>query len=98
ARDNAIYHLAAALGRLAAYEFPVKLSETTRRYFEVMSKLERGQLGADMKAILQPTRHPAALVRLSAQPVYTAQLRTTCVATMLDGGHAMNALPQSARA
>jgi acetylornithine deacetylase/succinyl-diaminopimelate desuccinylase-like protein len=98
ARDNAIYHLADALGRLARFEFPVKLNETTRAYFERMSTLETGQLSADMKAITLAKPDPQAIARLSANPVYNAQLRTTCVATMLEGGHAPNALPQLARA
>jgi acetylornithine deacetylase/succinyl-diaminopimelate desuccinylase-like protein len=97
-RDNAIYHLADALGRLAKFEFPVKLNPTTRAYFERMSTLEQGQLAADMKAVTLATPDPAAVARLSATPVYNAQLRTTCVATMLEGGHAVNALPQVARA
>jgi acetylornithine deacetylase/succinyl-diaminopimelate desuccinylase-like protein len=97
-RDNAIYHLADALGRLAKFEFPVKLNETTRAYFERMSTLETGQLRADMKAVTLAQPDPEGVARLSAKPVYNAQLRTTCVATMLEGGHAYNALPQVARA
>jgi acetylornithine deacetylase/succinyl-diaminopimelate desuccinylase-like protein len=96
--DNAIYHLAAALDRLAKFDFPVKLNETTRGYFERMSTLETGQLAADMKSVASAKPDPAALTRLSAEPVYNAQLRTTCVATQLNGGHAPNALPQLARA
>src|SRR6266566_8015053 len=98
ARDNAIYRLADALGRLAKFDFPVKLNETTRGSFERMSALETGQLGADMKAMTLAKPDPEAIARLSAKPVYNAQLRTTCVATMLEGGHAFNALPQLARA
>jgi acetylornithine deacetylase/succinyl-diaminopimelate desuccinylase-like protein len=98
ARDNAIYHLADALARLARFEFPVKLNETTRAYFERMSTLETGQFSADMKAITLAKPDPEAIARLSAKPAYNAQLRTTCVATMLEGGHAPNALPQLARA
>ncbi len=97
-RDNAIYHLADALGRLARYEFPVKLNETTKKYFEVMSTLEEGQLAADMKSVASGSADPEAAARLSSRPVYNSQLRTTCVATMLEGGHAYNALPQLARA
>ncbi len=98
ARDNAIYHLADALGRLAKFEFPVKLNETTRASFERMSALETGQLGADMKAVTLARPDPEAVARLSAKPIYNAELRTTCVATMLEGGHAYNALPQLTRA
>jgi acetylornithine deacetylase/succinyl-diaminopimelate desuccinylase-like protein len=98
ARDNAIYRLADGLARLAMFEFPLKLNETTRAYFKRMSALETGQLAADMKAVTLATPNPEAIARLSAKPVYNAQLRTTCVATMLEGGHAPNALPQLARA
>ena len=96
--DNAIYALARGLARLADFQFPVELNETTRLYFERMASLEKGQLAADMKAVLGTKPDPAALQRLSAQPPYNAQLRTTCVATQLDGGHAENALPQLAHA
>jgi acetylornithine deacetylase/succinyl-diaminopimelate desuccinylase-like protein len=95
--NNAIYHLAAALDRLAKFQFPDRLNETTRNNFERMASLEQGQLAADMRAVTR-TPDPAAVARLSAQAVYNAQLRTTCVATMLSGGHAPNALPQLARA
>jgi acetylornithine deacetylase/succinyl-diaminopimelate desuccinylase-like protein len=97
-RDNAIYELSAALAKLAQYEFPLEFNATTRLYFERMSALETGQTAADMKAILAPVPDAAALVRLSALPPYNAQLRTTCIATRLAGGHADNALPQQARA
>jgi len=69
ARDNAIYRLADALGRLAKFDFQVKLNETTRAYFERMSALETGQLGADMKAITLAQPDPEAIARLSAKPV-----------------------------
>jgi acetylornithine deacetylase/succinyl-diaminopimelate desuccinylase-like protein len=96
-RDNAIYALAAALGRLEKYEFPVQLNDTTRLFFERMAGIESGQLAADMRSVTaQPD--PAAVARLSMAPNYNAQLRTTCVATRLEGGHADNALPQRARA
>jgi acetylornithine deacetylase/succinyl-diaminopimelate desuccinylase-like protein len=96
--DNAIYSLAKGLSRLADYQFPVQLNPTTRLYFERMASMEQGQLAADMRAVLSPTPDPAAIERLSAKPPYNAQLRTTCVATQLEGGHAENALPQLARA
>jgi len=94
--DNAIYELAQGLTRLAAYQFPVKLNEVTRTYFQRMSKLEAGQTAADMAAVTSGDADAAA--RLSQTPVYNALLRTTCVATRLEGGHADNALPQSAKA
>jgi acetylornithine deacetylase/succinyl-diaminopimelate desuccinylase-like protein len=97
-RDNAIYELAAGLTRLAQFDFPVQLNETTRRYFETLSRIEQGQDAADMKAVLTDPPDTAALARLSAKTPYNAQLRTTCVATRLEGGHADNALPQVARA
>lgn len=95
-KDNAIYELAAALGRLEAYAFPVELNEVTRAYFERMAGIEDGQTAADMKAVT--TGDAAAAARLSELPNYNAMLRTTCVATRLEGGHADNALPQLARA
>ncbi len=96
--DNAIYQLAAGLGRLERHRFPVRLDETTRRYFEQMSAVETGQAAADVKAVLAAKPDPAAADRLSAKPPYNSQMRTTCTATRLDGGHADNALPQLARA
>jgi acetylornithine deacetylase/succinyl-diaminopimelate desuccinylase-like protein len=97
-KDNAIYRLAQGLARLAQYDFPVKLNETTRAFFERSAALEEGQMGADMRAVASAQPDPAAVARLSALPLYNAQLRTTCVATLLEGGHAVNALPQVARA
>jgi acetylornithine deacetylase/succinyl-diaminopimelate desuccinylase-like protein len=97
-KDNAIYHLAAGLTRLAQYDFPFKLLPVTRGYFERAADFETGQLAADMKAILREPPDPAALARLAERPMFNALMRTTCVATMLDAGHATNALPQRARA
>jgi acetylornithine deacetylase/succinyl-diaminopimelate desuccinylase-like protein len=96
--DNAITRLANAIGRLSRFHFPVNLNETTRAYFERSSGLASGQLAADMRAITKNERDSAAAARLSMSPFYNAQLRTTCVPTMLEGGHAPNALPQTARA
>ena len=97
-KDNAIYELSDALGRLARYDFPVQLNETTRGFFDKMASLETGPLAADMKSLVSAKPDPAAIERLSAQVPYNAQMRTTCVATRLEGGHADNALPQLARA
>jgi acetylornithine deacetylase/succinyl-diaminopimelate desuccinylase-like protein len=96
--DNAIYDLAAGLTRLSAFRFPVQLNETTRLYFQRMAEIETGPLGADLKAVLADNPDPAAVERLSAKPPYNALLRTTCVATRVEAGHADNALPQLARA
>jgi acetylornithine deacetylase/succinyl-diaminopimelate desuccinylase-like protein len=100
AKDNAIYHLAQGLARLAAFDFPVRLNETTRAFFERMSRVERGDVAADMRALVAgATPDLAAAARLSSSsPYHNALMRTTCVATRLSGGHADNALPQSARA
>jgi acetylornithine deacetylase/succinyl-diaminopimelate desuccinylase-like protein len=92
--DNAIYQMAAALTRIGQYAFPVKLNEVTRAYFDKMGGIEQGPMSADFKAITQAMPDPAAIARVSATPLYNSMLRTTCVATKIDGGHALNALPQ----
>jgi len=98
ARENAIYTLAEALGRFSEYRFPVKLAEVTRSYFERSAPYAPGQLGADMRAIGNGTADAAAYDRMSAIPFFNAQLRTTCITTMVQAGHAENALPQTATA
>jgi acetylornithine deacetylase/succinyl-diaminopimelate desuccinylase-like protein len=97
-RENAIYRLAEALVRLSKYEFPVNLSDTTRGYFTRMAAIESGQTAADMRAVMRDPPDPAAIARLSQDPLNNATLRTTCVATMVQAGHAVNALPQRAQA
>jgi len=106
-KDNAIYHLAAGLDRLAKFDFPVNLNEVTRSYFARMSKVETGTIAADMKLIAarSGSEHQraqrdeeGAVKRLSESPYYNALMRTTCVATRVEAGHADNALPQTARA
>lgn len=97
-KDNAIYHLAGGLTRLAQFDFPIQLNETTRTWLEEAAALEDKQIGADMRSVASGHPDPASVARLSAMPVYNAQLRTTCVATLLEGGHADNALPQRAQA
>jgi acetylornithine deacetylase/succinyl-diaminopimelate desuccinylase-like protein len=97
-KDNAIYHLANGLARLGAYDFPFKLTEATRAYYERMAQIETGQVAADMKAILRDPPDAEAIARLAVGVSNNSTFRTTCVATMLEGGHAANALPQRARA
>jgi acetylornithine deacetylase/succinyl-diaminopimelate desuccinylase-like protein len=96
--DNAIYALAAALGRLAAYRFPVQYNEVSQASFARAAEIETGQLAEDLRAASRGAIAGAAIERLSAIPHINSDLRTTCVATMLSGGHAENALPQSASA
>ena len=97
-KDNAIYRLAAGLQRLAAFEFPVRLTDITRTYFERMAALS-GDRAADMRAVARQTPDLQAAARLAtSSPFHNALLRTTCVATMLQAGHAENALPQTAQA
>ena len=91
---NPVYELGAALGRLGAYRFPVKLAEVTRTYFERSARFETGQLADDMRAVASGQPDEAAVDRLSRTPLYNATLRTTCVATQVNAGHAENALPQ----
>ena len=96
--DNAIYHLSGALVRLQSFSFPLHLNEITRNYFERMAALTSGQESADLAAVVKQPPDPAAARRLSSSAYYNSLLHTTCVATMLAGGHAPNALPQTARA
>jgi acetylornithine deacetylase/succinyl-diaminopimelate desuccinylase-like protein len=97
-RDNAIYRLAQGLGRLAKFDFPVSLNAVTRAYFERVAATEQGEVAAAIKALLDGSTDAAALAPLSERPTMNNQIRTTCVATMLEAGHAENALPQTARA
>jgi len=97
-KDNAIYELNAALERLSRFQFPPMLNTVTRAQFAAMSRLESGQVAQDMSAVAQDPPDTAAVQRLSENPYYNALLRTTCVPTMLEAGHAANALPQRATA
>ena len=97
-RDNAIYHLAGALMRLESFSFPLHLNEITRNYFARMAALGSAPESRDMKALVNEPPDPVAARRLSTNAYYNSLLHTTCVATMLSGGHAPNALPQTARA
>ena len=96
--DNAIYHLAGALNRLRTFSFPVNMGEITRQYFLHAAALSSGQTAANMRAVAKEPADPAAALQLSQVPYFNSLLHTTCVATMLTGGHATNALPQMARA
>jgi acetylornithine deacetylase/succinyl-diaminopimelate desuccinylase-like protein len=96
--DNAIYRLAAGLGRLEAFKFPVMLTATTRASFDKLAALESEPTASDMHAVAQSPPDLAAAARLSQNVRLNAQLRTTCVATLISGGHAENALPQRAKA
>ena len=97
-KDNAIYRLADALVRIRAYDFPVILNEVTQIFFERSADLEEGDLAVAMQGVLQDPPDPAAVAYLSRTPFYNSRMRTTCVATQLEAGHAENALPQRARA
>ncbi|MCX6627248.1 MAG: M20/M25/M40 family metallo-hydrolase [Candidatus Solibacter sp.] len=95
--DNAIYHLAGALYRLSSFAFPFRLNEVTRAYFQQMAKIEKGPLAADMAKVAEGSEEAMRRVG-AASAAMNAALRTTCVATQLEGGHAVNALPQLAAA
>ena len=102
-KDNAIYHLAGALKKIEAYTFPAQLIDSNRAYFTAMAKIQAAkgatEVAAAMQAFLRDPNDAAAIALVSARdPSWNSTLRTTCVATMLDAGHATNALPQRARA
>ena len=96
--QNPIYELSEALIRLQQYKFPVEFSDVTRAYYQRMARVETGQRAADMKAILKNPPDQDAVRRLSQDVNDNAMLRTTCVATRVEAGHANNALPQRADA
>ena len=96
--DNAIYHLAHGLVRLEHYQFPFELNNVTRAYYERMTKVATGERAADIQAILKTLPDPDAVARLSKDSIDNSIMHTTCVATRLSGGHANNALPQTAQA
>jgi acetylornithine deacetylase/succinyl-diaminopimelate desuccinylase-like protein len=96
--DNAIYSLAAALVRIGQYEFPVEFNDTTRAYFVETAKLTGGEMGAAMTKLVANPDDLEANAVVSRDSTYHSMLRTTCVATRLDGGHANNALAQRAGA
>jgi acetylornithine deacetylase/succinyl-diaminopimelate desuccinylase-like protein len=94
-KENAIYRLARAIEKVSQMEFPPKLNDVTRGYFESLANLYDGAMRTDLQNVARGDA--AAIGRVSAHSAaWNAMLRTTCVATMLDGGHAENALPQTA--
>ena len=97
-RDNAIYDLAAALSGVARLELPARVGYVTRAHFMRLANIESGELADAIAAVAAGRADDAQLRRVSSEPRYNAQLRTTCVATKLEGGHAENALPQRAKA
>ena len=97
-RDNAIYRLADGLARLSRFDFPANLNDVTRGYFERVAPTEEGEVAGAIAGLLSGLVEPASVQQLTDRPAYNAQIRTTCVATQLEAGHAENALPQTARA
>ena len=97
-RDNAIYELSAALLKVRDYDFPLKMSDTTRAYFAQAGAARGDDLGKAMMALAANPGDAAAEAIVNRDRAYHSMLRTTCVATLLDGGHADNALPQRAGA
>ena len=97
--DNAITRLANGLVRLGPFKFPIAIGAVTQAYFAQTAKLTEGALGADLQAASQANPDAAAVARVAAaNPVWNAMMRTTCVATQVNAGHAPNALPQRAHA
>ncbi len=97
-RDNAIYELSDAIGKVRDYEFPLQMTDTTRAYFRVAGKARGDAMGAAMVTLSANPTDTAAEAMVNTDKSYHSMLRTTCVATLLDGGHANNALPQRAGA
>lgn len=96
--DNAITTLSHALTRIGAHQFPIQFNEVTREFFSKTAIIETPAMGRAMRALVANPGDAAALAVVTAEPRYNSMLRTTCVATMLRGGHAENALPQLAEA
>ncbi|PCJ22912.1 MAG: peptidase M20 [SAR86 cluster bacterium] len=97
-RDNAIYRLVDALSNIRDYDFPVKLNQITRLYFERRAALEEGELAEALRGVIQTPPDEDAIRYFYDKTFFNSRLRTTCVTTMLEAGHAENALPQRARA
>jgi len=96
--DNAIDRLAAALLRIHDYRFTPEINDLTRAYFLDAAKYEPPQIGAAMRAFAADPTDKQAIDTLAANPATVGKIGTTCVVTMIDGGHALNALPQRAEA
>jgi acetylornithine deacetylase/succinyl-diaminopimelate desuccinylase-like protein len=97
-KDNAIYHLSQGLSRLGEYDFPIKLNDAVKANFEQMAKIEGGPSGAAMAAVAKDPANAEAVAVVARDPGRNSMMRTTCVATMVNAGHAPNALPQRAKA
>jgi carboxypeptidase PM20D1 len=95
---NAINELAAALVRIGQYKFKPELSELTRGYFNAAARYEKPEIAAAMRAFAADPTDSKAIAVLRANPATIGRIGTTCVATMISGGHALNALPQRATA
>jgi acetylornithine deacetylase/succinyl-diaminopimelate desuccinylase-like protein len=96
--DNAIYDLARAIQRLEAHTFPVETNEITLTYFARTAPFLNNEVGDAMARLVADTRDAEAIATLRAQPQYVGTLGTTCIPTMLSGGHAENALPRAVSA
>ena len=97
-KDNAIVRLGAALAKINAYDFPVQTTDATRQFFARMGPLVGGGMGSAMTSFAANPADATAIATLSTDPAYNASLRTTCAITLINGGHANNALPQRATA
>lgn len=96
--DNAIYRMAAALQKIGAYEFPAEFNDTTRAYFAKAGALRPDEMGKAMVRLVADLDDEEAMALVNSDKAMHSMLRTTCVATMIDGGHAVNALPQKVTA
>ena len=97
-KDNAIYRLSAGLLKIGAYDFPVQTTDASREFFARMAPLAGGEIGAAMTAFARDPADTKAAAVIATDPKYNAMMRTTCVATLVNAGHATNALPQRATA